>query len=62
MWPAFKGNVTIKPCHTIVLDLNLNVQLYSLIIMQQAASSYCSLVITPNTAVGYPVITPSTAP
>ena len=36
IWPAFKGNVTIKPCNTVVLDLDLNVQLYSLIVMQQA--------------------------
>ena len=36
IWPGFRGNVTIKPCTTVVLDLNLDVQLYSLIIMQQA--------------------------
>jgi hypothetical protein len=36
LWPAFKGNVTIKPCSTVIIDLNLNVQLWSLIIMQQA--------------------------
>ena len=28
--------MTIKPCTTVVLDLNLDVQLYSLVIMQQA--------------------------
>jgi len=36
IWPGFRGNVTIKPCTTVVLDLNLDVQLYSLVIMQQA--------------------------
>ena len=36
VWPTFRGNVTIKPCTTVVLDLDLNVQLFSLIIMQQA--------------------------
>ena len=35
-WPTFRGNVTIKPCNTVVLDLDLNVQLFSLVIMQQA--------------------------
>ena len=28
--------MTIKPCTTVALDLNLDVQLYSLVIMQQA--------------------------
>ena len=33
LWPSLKANVTIKPCHTVVLDVNLqNVQLYSLVI------------------------------
>ena len=36
VWPTFRGNVTIKPCTTVVLDLDLNVQLFSLVIMQQA--------------------------
>ena len=30
--PSFKANVTIKRCQTVVLDLDLNVQLYSLVV------------------------------
>ena len=31
-YPSFKGNVTIKPCTTVVLDVDMNVQLFSLVI------------------------------
>ena len=30
--PSFKANVTIKRCQTVVLDVDLNVQLYSLVV------------------------------
>ena len=36
MWPTFRGNVTIKSCSTVILDVNLNVQLYELVIMRAA--------------------------
>ena len=32
VWPGFKSNVTIKACRTVVLDINLDVQLYSLVV------------------------------
>ena len=32
VWPGFKSNVTIKRCRTVVLDMNLDVQLYSLVV------------------------------
>ena len=31
-WPGWKSNVTIKRCTTVVLDADINVQLYSLVV------------------------------
>ena len=31
-WPGWKSNVTIKRCHTVVLDVDINVQLYSIVV------------------------------
>ena len=31
-WPGWKSNVTIKRCTTVVLDVDINVQLYSLVV------------------------------
>jgi hypothetical protein len=31
-WPGWKSNVTIKRCRTVVLDVDINVQLYSLVV------------------------------
>ena len=32
VWPGFKSNVTIKKCRTVVLDVNINVQMFSLVV------------------------------
>ena len=32
VWPSFKSNVTIKKCRTVVLDVDINVQLYSIVV------------------------------
>jgi hypothetical protein len=32
VWPRFKSNVTIKQCRTVVLDLNVDLQLYSIVV------------------------------
>ena len=32
VWPGFKSNVTIKRCRTVVLDVDINVQLYSVVV------------------------------
>ena len=31
-WPSFKSNVTIQRCRTVELDVNLNVQLFSIVV------------------------------
>ena len=49
VWPRFKSNVTIKQCRTVVLDLDMSVQLYSIVvwgtlrIRDRGPSSYVSL-------------------
>ena len=32
MWPGFKSNVTIKKCREVVLDIDMDVQMYSLVV------------------------------
>ena len=32
VWPGFKSNVTIKQCRTVILDLDLSIQLYSVVV------------------------------
>ena len=32
VWPSFKSNVTIKKCRTVILDVDINVQLYSIVV------------------------------
>ena len=32
VWPGFRSNVTIKRCRTVVIDLDLNIQLYSIVV------------------------------
>ena len=31
-WPGFRSNVTIKKCRTVVLDMDISVQLYSIVV------------------------------
>ena len=31
-WPGFKSNVTIKRCRTVVLDVDINVQMFSIVV------------------------------
>ena len=31
-WPGWKSNVTIKRCTTVILDVDINVQMYSLVV------------------------------
>ena len=47
-WPGWKSNVTIKRCTTVVLDVDINVQLYSLVVwgtleIENRASAQVSL-------------------
>ena len=37
IWPTARGNVTIKPCTTVVITHNIDLQLNSLVIMRAAA-------------------------
>ena len=32
VWPGFRSNVTIKKCRTVVVDLDLSQQLYSVVV------------------------------
>ena len=32
VWPGFKSNVTIKQCRTVVLDQDVNLNLYSIVV------------------------------
>ena len=36
IFPAFKSNVTIKPCNDVVLDVDINVQLMSIVVRNDA--------------------------
>ena len=35
-WPGWKSNVTIRRCHTVVLDVDINVQMYSIVVWGRA--------------------------
>ena len=32
VWPGFRSNLTIKRCRTVVIDLNLDIQLFSIVV------------------------------
>ena len=32
VWPSFKANVTIKKCRTVVVDLDINIQMFSIVV------------------------------
>ena len=48
-WPGFKSNITIKACRTVILDLDVNIQFYSLVVWGRwALAPTLALTVTPS--------------